>query len=378
MTKFHRTSLVDQTAEFLRDGIRTGRWKARLPGVRKLAEELDVSRRTLLAATKLLRDEGWLDAKSTGVAHTIVERSGTAPAAHRSLRVAMLIPGALERHNSHIREMLLRIITQARIDGHDAFIVATPVGKDQHKTGYLEKLVKEAKADAWLVHHASLETLRWFMEKQIPVLAMGGRSNDLPIASASFPVAGPMRELVRRLTGLGHRRIVLIVSDLTRRPTFSPMLTAYREELEACGITPGEYNSPDWEETPEGLEALMQSLFAVTPPTAIICWHLNVTVGVLSFFARKGLRTPEDASLFFCGDDPSLAWHVPGMQMARFDFDEDARLKHIRRWVEDLSNGRPQTHVYDKPFGIIEGTTIGPAKKNRPEEATPAGARPRH
>lgn len=363
MAKFRRASLVDQTAAFLREGMRTGRWKARLPGVRALAEELDVSRRTLLAATKILREEGRLDAKSPGVAHTIVDRAAEDRTEQPPLRIAMLIPGALERHNSHIRELLLRILTQTRADGHDAFIVATPAGKDQHKTGYLDKLVKEAKADAWLVQSGSLETLDWFLRKRIPMLAMGGRSNDLPIASASFPVAEPMRTLVRRLAGLGHRRIVLIVSDLTRRPTFSPMLTAYRDELAACGITPGEYNAPDWDETPEGLEALMQSLFAVTPPTAIICWHLNVTVGVLSFFARKGLRAPEDASLFFCGDDPSLAWHVPGMQMAHFDFDEDARIKHIRRWVEDLSNGRLQNHAYEKPVGIIEGTTIGPAKK---------------
>ena len=195
------------------------------------------------------------------------------------------------------------------------------------------------------------------------MLAMGGRTADLPVASVTFSAESSLRELVRRLAGLGHERIVLIISGNSRHPTPSPLLLAYMDELKRNGITPGQYNAPEWNETPAGLESLLDSLFKVTPPTALICWHLNVTVGVLSFLERRRLSVPDEVSLFFCDDDPSLAWHRSDMRLAHFVYDETQRLRFIRRWLGDVAKGRPNLRKLELKAEIRAGTTLGPAKR---------------
>lgn len=363
MAKFRRVSLADQTAGYLRSDIATGVRRYRLPGVRKLSEELHVSPRTLLSALRLLVAEGLISSAGARSPYLIHETKARGAPETKSLRVALLIRGAPESHDKGIQAVLLRIIARLRLDGHDAFIVSTPSDKDPHKIGYLRKLVGDAKADAWLVHHAPFETVRWFSTQKTPFLVLGGRTSDFDVASASFPVEPALRALVRRLLRLGHRRIVLIATDLSRRPDFSPLLCAYREELAAQGVTPGEYNHPDWVETPGGLRKLLDSLFALTPPTAILAWHPGVVTGALAFFAARGLSIPGDVSFFGFSDDPNNVWQMPGMRLAHFDFDEDSRLRHVRDWVEGVATGKPSSKSYTTPTGLIEGNTLGPVKR---------------
>lgn len=363
MTLFRRSTLVDQTAVFLRDGIRKGRWKQRLPGIRTLTTELDVSPRTLLAALKLLADEGAIASRSPRSPYLIVETNLRGKRETRSLRVAMLVPGSFENQTPGLQALLLRIIYRARLDGHEAIILATPTGKSPHKTGYLSKLVKEAKADLWLLHHPALETARWFEEHGIRALTLGGRSQDTALASASFDVRQALRTLVRRLAALNHRRIVLVISDLSRHPSFSPILIAFREELSACGIVPGEYNHPDWEEKPEGLRRLFDSLFTLTPPTAIICWHPHVLASALSFLSVRKLAIPGDVSLFGFSEDAMLPWQFPDMRLVHFEFDNEAWLQHIRKWINLVASGKEPPHTFSNTPTLSEGTTLGPAKR---------------
>lgn len=44
----------------------------------------------------------------------------------------------------------------------------------------------------------------------------------------------------------------------------------FLDKLEALGIPTGPYNLPDWDDTPEGLNQRLDSLFPHSPPTALI------------------------------------------------------------------------------------------------------------
>lgn len=61
MKTFRRLSIAQQTAQHLRDGIRQGRWKGRLPGVVRLSQELGVSTHTLRASLRLIEKEGLVE-----------------------------------------------------------------------------------------------------------------------------------------------------------------------------------------------------------------------------------------------------------------------------------------------------------------------------
>ena len=58
----------------------------------------------------------------------------------------------------------------------------------------------------------------------------------------------------------------------------SPVIDLFYEELAAHGVAGGRYNVPEWEETPEGLTALLEKTFRYTPPTAIITTYTSWTV----------------------------------------------------------------------------------------------------
>lgn len=81
------------------------------------------------------------------------------------------------------------------------------------------------------------------------------------------------------LRDAGRRRIVLIIAGFSRKPYDSPVTRAFRDELSAAGARVGDYNIPDRDETPEGLHALLGSLFKTTPPTDLFCRPAPSSVG---------------------------------------------------------------------------------------------------
>ena len=177
MGKFLRATLAEQTAGFIRDAIRREHWKVRLPATRRLMTELDVSPRTLREALKILTDEGWVSPGAGRTPYLIGDATMPSGTPSRTLRLGILIFGEVENQPAPAQALLSHLLMQARLDGHDAFLVPVPAGYDPHKTGYLKKLAERAKADAWLLHHAPLETIRWFSGQAVPVLAIGGRSS---------------------------------------------------------------------------------------------------------------------------------------------------------------------------------------------------------
>lgn len=359
-------SLTDQAAQHLRDGIRSGRWKDHLPGVHKLAAELGVSRNTIARAVARLVAEGALAGTGARKAHAIVS-AGTPPAVGpRTLRIALLRVVPAEKSDSIAQTLLLNIIMQVKAAGHTCMFVTLPLGKDTHKTGYLPRLLKETEADVWMIYMGTLEILEWFIARGEPVFALAGRCRGLPIAAVASDGISLMRESVRRLVALKHRRIVLLSSQDSRRPTPSRLLQAFLEELEAAGVQPGEYHTPDWEETPDGVIKLLESLFQVTPPTALICTSLNTTAGTLAFLTRRGLDIPRDVSVLSLEDaDPLLEWIFPGVQVAHPRVPYEPFYRRIREWVANVAvGGTPDTRQFWYTLKLDQGTTIGPAKRS--------------
>lgn len=363
MSTVPRLSLADRIAEHLREGILAGRWQSTLPGLRPLSAELGVARHTLRDAILQLVSEGLLVGGAVRKPYVIVTRPSVKKTARaKVLRIALLLPGPPERDGVLVQAQLLRVVTEVRAEGHDCVILFLPAKKSPGETGYLRRMVGETAADAWLIHRGPLEVLEWFVRNKVPALAMGGRSTELPLAATGWSFDSVTREATRRLLALGHRRIVILSGRLARRPSPGPVIGAFREELERAGVRPGDYNIPDWEETPEGISHLMDSLFRVTPPTALLCWTVNSTFGALSWLARNGFRVPEDVSVVALRDDPSLAWHFPGMRIACAGGSDAFFFRRIREWVAGVAAGLPDTRQAWSEVRLNDGTTVGPVK----------------
>lgn len=362
-----RKTLVDQTVDHLRERIHSGEWGGHLPGERRLAALLGVSRPTVVAAVARLVAEGSLINNGARRGLKIDLSVRDEKTRKKSLRVTILLRWPLERVSPASQRTVLRIMTLYRSLGHAIDHVAIPAGADHRKADYLQKLVRAHPSDAWIAVDGTAEALAWFVARGLPVFAVAGSFHGLPVAAGFGMDTRPvMKTVVRRLVALGHRRIVLICFRTAREPEPGPMLRTFREELTEAGIKPGEYNVPDWEETPQGVLHLLESLFHLTPPTAILCHNLGVSVAVHTFLARRGLRIPGDVSLVsLVGADALAYWSALGVRFAHVEVNAATHFNRLRRWTDNLVKGREDTRQVFGRGSFIEADTVGAAPPDK-------------
>jgi len=361
MQPLRKTTLVEQTADHLRDGFRSGRWSGKLPGVLSLSKALGVSRDTIREAVWLLEEEGALKASGAGKNRLIVP-ARQKDTRRRILRVALLLHTPLGRDNSHSQELMLSIKHGVEASGH-AFVICSKTIEDLgNDVPRMAGVIHETQADAWIVYGGTRELCEWFAAMPLPVLAIGGRCQGLPIACCRTDIAKAMTDAVDALVEHGHRRIVLIAQTLWRKPSPSLGAQAFMDRLTHHALNHDvRYNVPDWNESPEGLQKLLKALFQTTPPTALLLSEPMQAAPTLMFLAAQGLKMPEDVSVVNLLPDPTLAWCLP--HLAHFDWPLPPHVHRAVRWVEAVARGKADTKTITVPAKFVPAGTIGPGKK---------------
>jgi DNA-binding LacI/PurR family transcriptional regulator len=223
------------------------------------------------------------------------------------------------------------------------------------------RMVEKTKADAWVVVSGSWEVLDWFSKQEMPVFALFGRRRGLPMASVGPDKPSAYVAATRALLELGHRRIVLLARRRRRLPVPGASEQAFLDELAAWGISAGPYHLPDWEVTIEGFHGRLESLFKITPPTALIVDEVPFFVAAQQFLAGRGLRVPDEVSLICTDADPAFAWCKPAVSQIRWD--SHPVVRRIVRWVAHVSIGKTDLRQTLTPAEFVTGGTIGPAKE---------------
>jgi len=67
-----------------------------------------------------------------------------------------------------------------------------------------------------------------------------------------------MAEAVKRLAGMGHRRIVYLVREERRKPEPGLLERSFLSALEGCCIQTGAFHLPDWENNRAGFHRLAE------------------------------------------------------------------------------------------------------------------------
>ena len=323
-----------------------------MPGVPTLAAELGVDHKAVARAIGLLEEDGLLIGQGAGRPRRIVPPKGHAPSA---LRVGLLVSHAAGGGGDLMIE-LRHLLEEA---GHVPIFPGTnlqDLGMDGRRVA---GLVQRTEAGAWVVVSGSREVLEWFAEQETPAFALAGRCGGLPIAGAGPDKLPAAVAATRRLIALGHLRISALCRRQLRLPHPVRALRAFLGELEAAGIATGGFNLPDWEETREGLACVLDSLFRLTPPTALILDEAFLYHAAYHHLARRGLRVPEDVSLVCTDGDPTFVWCRP--TVAHIHWDYRPVVRHIVRWANNVACGQDDRRQAFTRAEFVEGGTVGAA-----------------
>ena len=182
------------------------------------------------------------------------------------LRIRILLYEKSDRTIHYLVE-LVHLLQEA---GHDAAFAdkaMRDLGMDVRR---IARFAESTEADAWVVASGPRDVLDWFAAQPTPAFALFGRLMNVRLASISPKKAGVYAEVVKRLVEMGHRRIIHLVREDRRKPTPGFLERLFLDELEKHGIHTGAYHLPDWKDSAEGLQDLLNSLFRHTSPTAML------------------------------------------------------------------------------------------------------------
>lgn len=345
------STLAEQVAQALRDGLRQGRWHGTVPGRNRLAADLGVNHKTVKVALAILEREGLLESRGTGRKRSIVRDAPTPPVA---LRFMVL---AYEKSNIHL-DYMVEIMNRLQAAGHWAGFATKTLGDLGMDVNRIASFVMKTEADAWVVMAGRRDVLEWFASQPVPAFALFGSASKISIASTAPEKTSALMELVDGLVGLGHKRIVMLSREERRMPTPGAIEMKYLARLEAHGIPTGSYNLPDWGNDPASLAQSLDSLFRHTPPTALIADDTLIFPAIIQQLARMGLSAPQHVSLACTDPAAEFEWYHPSV--THIAWNQSAVINRVVGWANQVSigkNDRRQTAIRAR---LVPGGTVGP------------------
>ena len=351
MKPFQPMTVVDQLVIYLRELIKSGELGEKMPGVRKLASTLGVSSNTVLAAIEQLSMDHLLLPQGHGKRSKI---AAVEEVNKPTFRLTML---PYERADVEI-DYVVEIQRRLREAGHSVTMADKSLMDLGMKVERIARLVAQTETDAWLVFSAPRHVLQWFVDQSLPTFALFGRFRPLPMPGTGLDKIPAYRAAIRRLVELGHRRIVLLQPDHNRKPTHARLVIESLEEMEKNGIKTGPYNIPDWEQSPSGLRKCLESLFAVSAPTAILFDRPNELLGAQIYLAHRGILAPRDVSLI-CDDDPAFEWCEPSISCIQWQ--SHSWVRQVVHWADCMANGKDYQLQRFTKATFVEKESIGSA-----------------
>lgn len=157
------------------------------------------------------------------------------------------------------------------------------------------------------------QLLRLIRELPVPLIAMNRYLPEAPDRSAIFEQLAAARMAVEYLLKLGHRRIACVAARLDT-PTGKERLQGYCDALRAYGVAVDSALITEGTNLiPSGYDACKGLLDRGVKFSALVCFTDMMAEGAYRALAERGLKIPDDVSVFGFDNDPSTAYMVPAL-----------------------------------------------------------------
>jgi LacI family transcriptional regulator len=220
----------------------------------------------------------------------------------KSKTIGVIIPSIT---NPYFPEFVKGAEDAARALGYSMFLCNTD-SELQHLLEYFA-LIRTNKVSGlicsvgitgeWLDDGEVVRWLRQFAEDGVSVVLNGRASEDLPVKSVLVKTDEAIREAVRHLLTLGHRRVAMIAPPAglsvaaERVDAFRTAFAEFGHPLPDEMIVPGDFDIA------VGAAATRDLMGRDERPTAIIAANDLAAFGAISALTAMGLSVPDDISV---------------------------------------------------------------------------------
>ncbi len=206
---------------------------------------------------------------------------------------------------------------------------------------------------------ADLKRYQELRELGLPVVLVNGHPESLDVSSVTADDDQAMRQALRHLVSLGHRRIGLAVGQSRYLVTRGKVAAFLRVLPELVGITSKEARS--WVEnslfTVEGGHSAARHLVLERGATGLVCGSDLMALGAIRAVRAAGLRVPEDVSVVGYDDSMLMSFTDPPLTTVRQPVETMSRAAVQALADEIAGHEAPRQELLFAPELIVRAST---------------------
>ncbi len=352
-------SLTHQVANLIRDGMESGRWLEWLPGERKLAEELGVSRRTIRQSLQLLLVDRLIRCE-TGKGNRILLKKEQTGRESLPSSIGLLISAPVELQRTfttlwinELRSFLSKHNLDLRVFSGGKIFSTSPEKA-------LRKLIGNEPQRAWVLAASTTEIQTWFESNQRNAVIVGSPRGTCSLPSIDVDYRAVGRHAAGEFLRAHHRKIAVLVGSPARGGD-TECAAGFKEAVDAHRSDPAELVVVKHTYSSESIHRSVQKLLRrKSPPTAILVANSMHYLAVHTALLQLGINIPAEMTLLSRDDDPFLQFVHP--EPSRYACPPALMAKHIGRLILRLEREPNGPTVNEKlvPVFIARATHTKP------------------
>lgn len=331
-----------------------------------IAREAGVSAATV---TRVLKGSSSVQEKTRARVQEVIDAHGYAPStvarnlgSGNTKTLGIILPGI---RNPYFAALASAADEEARLHGYSIWLYQLP-REGELSARVVESLIARRLSGAFFIggiHDVDRPDLRELLArlgKYMPIVAICPPREDLGFVCMYNDLDGAMRQAVRHLHLLGHRRLAMIggarnIADSGARAV------SFLDELSRLNLPlPPAYGHLGGDTAEDGMREIHRLMTVLTPesrPTAVIAYNDLVALGALHQLRQMGVRVPEDMAVIGCDNQFFCPYTAPPLTTIDMQTEEHAR-SAIRELLA-ASENRSAAIVRDAVLVIRESCGAG-------------------